>query len=668
MYRARVPRAGAISGPSLGLARLGAFALATLAGFAFLGWLGWTGVTTREEMRAASQRAVRVAELRGMIVYYDEWLTMAAQMAAASGERRWAERFDEAAPKLDATIAEAIELATPEIKAALFETTDEAHRDLDTMERRALALAAEGSLPAARALLNGPDFSYLKDVYAAGIEVFGQDLTTLAVARASSLSDRAWMEAAGLGLSTLFLVSTALMVLGRARLQGALARTAAVARTDALTELPNRRRFYEELETAFADIGQTGGSYALLLIDLDRFKAANDAYGHLVGDELLRLVARRLRAFVHGGDLIARLGGDEFALLVSIGKAAAPPPESDPARMAGRIVSALDQPFILAEGTLARVGASIGIAIAQPGGGGVAELMRRADVALYRAKADGRSCFRFFEQGMDTLARSRALLEGELRRAIADDAIVPHFQPVVEIDTGRLVGVEMLARWPHPIRGMVPPGEFIPIAEDLGLIGPLTDRLLRRACRAAAKWPAPLALACNVSPVQLRDPALPAMVRAVLEETDFPAGRLELEVTESALVGDLALARTLLDQLKGLGVRLSLDDFGTGYSSLRHLQSLPFDKLKIDASFVGAMTADKESQKIVAAVVGLGHSLGLSTVAEGIETEQTAALLRDLGCDLGQGWLFGRPDSADQIDALLREATRAGLPAMLLAS
>ena len=259
-----------------------------------------------------------------------------------------------------------------------------------------------------------------------------------------------------------------------------------------------------------------------------------------------------------------------------------------------------------------------------------------------------------------------ALLEGEFRKAVADEAIVPHFQPLVDIATGRLTGVEMLARWPHPKRGMVSPAEFIPIAEDIGLIGPMTVGLLRQGCRAAANWPAHVTLACNVSPLQLRDAALPGIVAAVLDETGFPADRLVVEVTESALVGDLDLARGLLDELKALGVRLALDDFGTGYSSLRHLQLLPFDKLKIDRSFVAAMVTDRESAKIVSAVVGLGHSLGLSIVAEGVETEQVSALLRGLGCDIGQGWLFGRPVPAHRIDALVVEEAEVERPVTAL--
>ncbi len=263
--------------------------------------------------------------------------------------------------------------------------------------------------------------------------------------------------------------------------------------------------------------------------------------------------------------------------------------------------------------------------------------------------------FRFFEPSMDARIQARALLEGELRQAIANNLIIPHFQPLVEMGAERLIGFEMLARWPHPTRGMVSPAEFISIAEDIGLIGLLTDHLLRSACCIAMTWPSETFVACNVSPLQLRDRGFPAMVRAALGASGLQPHRLELEITESALVGDLELARELLDELKALGVRLALDDFGTGYSSLRHLNMLPFDKLKIDAGFVGAMASNVESRKIVAAVIGLGQSLGLITVAEGVEEPETAALLRDLGCDIGQGWLFGRPCSAEAVNALLSE-------------
>lgn len=650
------------------LATRSTFLLATVAAFASLIWFGWTGAGTRDQVQLASQKALRVTELNGSIAYLDEWLTMSANMAASSGERRWAERYEEAVPKLDADIAEVVELATPEFKAALAETAVEAHRNLVTMERRSLTLVAEGDLVGARALLNGPEFAYLKDVYATGIEEIGQELKTLSCVRAAELNRRAWMEAGGLAFGIVFLVSTALMLRGHLRLKGALARTAAVARTDALTELPNRRFFYEKIEAMFADMSRTGRSCALLLIDLDRFKAANDAYGHLAGDRLLRLVAARLRAISQDDDLVARLGGDEFAMVFLLDSPGQSRLSSDPAAVAARVISVLKEPFELAEGASVRIGASVGVAIAYRGDGGINEFIHRADVALYRAKIEGRSCFRFFKETTDTHLRSLALLEGDLRQAIADDVIVPHFQPFVAIETGRLIGFEMLARWPHPTRGMVSPADFIPIAEDLGLIGLMTERLLRKGCRAAVNWPAHLTLACNVSPLQLRDRDCPAMVRAILDDTQFPAQRLELEVTESALVGDLELARTLLFQLKALGVRLALDDFGTGYSSLRHLQVLTFDKVKIDQSFVNAMLTDKDSGKIVSAVIGLAHNLGLVVVAEGVETAETAALLRKLGCDIGQGWLFGRPAAEENIGAFLREATQMDQHRLALAS
>ena len=634
--------------------------LALAVALGILLWLGWTGTGTRAEMRLASQRAVRVAELRGTFAFFDEWLTMSARMAVLSGEPRWVARFDEAGPKLAAAIAEAVALATPEVGSALAQTMEESNRDLTTMERAAFALVAAGDRNGAQALLDSPEFDYLQAVYASGIETFGQDLETLATARAKALNDRAWMEMSGLGLSAILLVAAVFALKGRARLRAALAATEAVARTDALTGLPNRRSLYEQLRMALARADRSGGAVALLLCDLDRFKGVNDAHGHTAGDHLLQLVAARLRNAAGEGGVIARLGGDEFALVAAPDAANPSGPASEAAaQLARRIIAVLGQPFALPDGLVAQIGVSIGIALARPEDGSVDALVRRADVALYRAKADGRSRFHFFDPGLDAHIQARALLEGELRHAVAHDLLRPHFQPLVDLATERLIGFEMLARWPHPTRGMIAPGEFISIAEDIGLVGPMTECLLRRACCAAAAWPSDIFVACNLSPLQLRDRSLPATVQSILTETGLPAHRLELEITESALVGDIDLAQDLLGKLKALGVRLALDDFGTGYSSLRHLQLLPIDKLKIDASFVQAMDSDTESRKIVAAVIGLSHSLGLVTVAEGVEEEGTARLLRDLGCDIGQGWLYGRPESAEAVSALLFEAARS---------
>ena len=628
------------------------FAVSGMVVAALLTGVGIVGFQMRQEGRLAAQRAVRVAELSGTITHLDSEMAMAARMAALSGDRRAVETFNEDAPKLDVAIAEAIDIANPEIRQALEETTGEAHPDLLIMERRALALVAEGDLAAARALLDTPEFTYLQTVHAAGLEVFGQGLGIFAQTKAARLDARAWAETGGLGLLAALLAAGGLGLRGHLRLRAALTRTAIIAGTDLLTGLPNRRRFYEELDAALIEGRQSGLDHALLLIDLDRFKAVNDAHGHPAGDELLRLVGERLHNVLQNDRQIARLGGDEFAFLLRCDPAGPDRPQTDPAAVARQIVEALAQPITLSSGAVVQVGASVGIGLTRVDDQASSDLMHRADVGLYRAKSEGGGCFRSFEQGSDARVRALAKLEGELRQAIADNAVVPHFQPLVELNTGRLLGVEMLARWPHPIRGMISPSEFIPLAEDSGLVGSMTVSLLRQGCRAAVGWPDHVTLACNLSPLQLRDANLPATIAAVLAETGFPAARLELEVTESALIGDLALARSLLVELKTLGLRLALDDFGTGYSSLRHLQLLPFDKLKIDQSFVGAMVTDVESAKIVSAVVGLGHSLGLSTVAEGVETEEVAALLRGLGCDVGQGWLFGRPAPARDIAAL----------------
>ena len=636
--------------------------LVTIPSIGFMLWLGCSGAALRTQLRIETARAVRVAELRGTISYLGEWLTMSARVAALTGEIRWVARYDEATPRLAAAIAEAVSLATPEVAAELGRTTDEANHDLVAMERAAMARAAAGDRAGAITLLDGPEFEYLQATYAAGMEAFGQDLMTLAAERTTTLSDRAWKEGFALVLAAALLVAAVFALLGRARLRRALARTEAVARTDSLTALSNRRHLYEQLHAALS-APEGGAGIALLLLDLDRFKTINDLHGHPAGDRLLQMVAARLRAAVAQDTLIARLGGDEFAIVAPIDARAEAASRSEAAaQLARRIIATLDRPFELDGATLAQIGVSIGLALAEPGNRTAEDLVQRADVALTQAKADRRGRLRFFEPGMDAAPRLRALLEGELRQAITDDLIIPHFQPLVDLRDGRLVAFEMLARWPHPVRGWVSPAEFIPLAEEIGLIGAMTEHLLRRACHIARRWPADVSFACNISPLQLRDRSLPAMIKAALLESGLAADRLELEITESALVGDLDQARAILLELKALGVRLALDDFGTGYSSLRHLQMLPFDTLKIDASFVAGMVGDTESRKIVTAVVGLAKSLDMTVVAEGVEEAETAALLRALSCDIGQGWLFGRPSPAETAGVLLLDRRHQATP------
>jgi diguanylate cyclase (GGDEF)-like protein len=440
---------------------------------------------------------------------------------------------------------------------------------------------------------------------------------------------------------------------------------------DDLTGLPNRRGMAERLNAALSRSRRDGSTVAALLVDLDRFKPVNDLRGHAAGDRLLRLVAKRMTDTVREADIVARIGGDEFVVAAQF-----PPNTSGKypdeatdasdatARLARRLVAVLEEPFDLGDaGIPVLVGASVGVALAPDGDADVEDLLRRADMAMYLAKEKGRGCFRFFEPTMDAAIRERAAMEVSLRQAIVADELMPYFQPFVALGADQQpIGFEMLARWSHPERGFVPPADFIPLAEETGLIVRMTEQLLRRACNAAASWPDHLILAVNVSPVQLRDRALPAMVATALAESGLPSRRLEIELTESALVGNFELARELLTELKELGVHLTLDDSGTGHSSLRHLQMLPFDKIKVDASFVRNMHISPESGKIVAAVVALGRSLGLLTVAEGIEDAVIATALRDMGCHIGQGWLFGQPLAELATSALACGAMPVRLP------
>ncbi len=407
---------------------------------------------------------------------------------------------------------------------------------------------------------------------------------------------------------------------------------ASLARHDALTGLPNRRHLRETLDNYLVE----GRRFALVGVDLDRFKPINDLYGHAVGDELLVKVARVLQEEAGEGGYVARIGGDEFILAL---------PFETEETLVGQLtglVARFDGPQKLTRHE-ACVGATLGVAIAPADGQDADLLLRRADVALYRAKSEGRGRFAFFEPGMDARAHERASLEQDLRIAIRNDEIVPHFQPLVRLEDGAITAYEVLARWPHRGRGVVGPEQFIPVALEIGLIGELTFNVLRRACRESVAWAGAPAISLNIAPLQLLDPTLPQKLLKILAECGFPPGRLEIEITEDALVADLEAARALLTSLKNVGVKISLDDFGTGYSSLRHLRELPFDHLKIDRSFVTNMSESEEALSIVKTIVQLAKNLGLGVTAEGIETAAQADELHALGCERGQGFHLGRP-------------------------
>jgi diguanylate cyclase (GGDEF)-like protein len=417
-----------------------------------------------------------------------------------------------------------------------------------------------------------------------------------------------------------------------------------MARHDALTNLPNRVLFKDKMEQALA----RGDTLAVMFLDLDRFKSVNDSLGHSIGDALLCAVTERLQGVVSDGDTVARLGGDEFAIVQSRST------PSQASELAAQIIDALVEPFDV-RGHQVVIGTSVGIALAPNDGTEPDQLLRNADMALYRAKAEGRGTYHFFQPEMDAQMQERRRLELDLRRALAEEQFALHYQPLINIDNGKVSGFEALLRWNHPERGVVAPDVFIPVAEEIGLIVPLGDWVLKQACRDAVKWPEWLTVAVNLSAVQFRNPTLALSVISALGQTGLAASRLELEITETVLLQENPAVLDVLHQFRKLGVRICMDDFGTGYSSLSYLRRFPFDKIKIDRSFIRELGKVNDSVAIIRAVMRLGSSLGMITTAEGVETAQQLDILRTEGCMQAQGYLFSKPKPASEVPAMLQE-------------
>ena len=406
-----------------------------------------------------------------------------------------------------------------------------------------------------------------------------------------------------------------------------------MASHDPLTDLANRAHFMQALDKAI----DAEAPFALLALDLDRFKAVNDIFGHGAGDDLLRRVSNILRSSVRGGDLVARIGGDEFLIIQRAASSA-----DDARKLAHRILHMLATEMDVSRDPMA-VGASIGVAFYPQDGENAETLQQNADTALYRAKNNGRGNAAFFDQEMDELARERRMLEHDLRHAITRGQLRLVFQPLVATAFNSIVGYEALLRWDHPERGEVPPDFFIPVAEEIGAIVPIGEWVLREACAVAAGWPSNLSVAVNVSTVQFQVPNLPQIVRDVLQQSGLEAHRLELEITETAFMRNRQGALKALHEIRAMGVRIAMDDFGTGYSSLSNLKAFPFDKIKIDKSFVSSISDDEAARSIVRAIVGLGRSFNMPIVAEGVETEAQRQMLLDEGCPQAQGFYFGAP-------------------------
>jgi diguanylate cyclase (GGDEF)-like protein len=419
-----------------------------------------------------------------------------------------------------------------------------------------------------------------------------------------------------------------------------------LATHDSLTGLPNRALLNERLEHALTRVRRDEVA-AVHMLDLDHFKTVNDTLGHPVGDRLLQTVAERLRPLLRETDTIARMGGDEFTI-VQVGISGA----EDAMALAQRIIETVGEPYEIG-GHQVVIGTSLGIAMAPSDGTSVDQLMRNADLALYRAKGSGRGIHCFFTPEMDAQMQARRALETDLRKALAARQFELHYQPVFNLLSNAIVGFEALIRWRHPERGMILPGSFIPLAEEIGLIVPIGEWVIREACRTAATWPGELQVAVNISPAQLRQQGLVQAVRGALAASGLPASRLELEITETALLADGEATLAMLHQLRALGVRIANDDFGTGYSSLSHLRNFPFDKIKIDRSFVESITESAGSLNIVRAVAALANGLGIAATAEGVETQQQADSVRSEGCTEMQGYLTGAPLPAEAIEDLL---------------
>jgi diguanylate cyclase (GGDEF)-like protein len=418
-----------------------------------------------------------------------------------------------------------------------------------------------------------------------------------------------------------------------------------LAHYDALTDLPNRALFHERLRQQLDQI-VPGEQLAVLYIDIDEFKSVNDSLGHMIGDELLKSVALRLGQCVDGADFVARLGGDEFAIVQTAVK--------DPAEVVDLVTRAFDAIREPCEclGHQVASDASIGIALAPQHGIDLDQILKNADLAMYAAKSAGRRTWRFFEPAMDAHVKARRLLETDLRKAIADQALEVYYQPCLSLHSNRITGCEALLRWRHPERGMISPAEFIPIAEETGLINQLGEWVLATACAEATTWPDDISLAVNVSPVQFRSGTLALKIVAALAASRLPASRLELEITEAVLIRDDDAALEVLHQLRAIGVRIALDDFGTGYSSLSYLQRFPFDKIKIDRCFVNDL-AEQGGSSIVQAVVNIAAARRMTTTAEGVETQRQQEMLRALGCTEMQGYLFSPPKPAAEAKRIL---------------
>jgi diguanylate cyclase (GGDEF)-like protein len=625
------------------------------AGLIVCGVLAERSWLLREGQRIATQLAT-AQQTAGEILLADERLTMSAKMAAATGDTAWITRYEKYLPEIDAAIAQGIALAPPDVARRFDQETRVANDKLVALERYSFEAVRAADPARAHAVLEGSAYAENKQVLSDGTERFTGAMVTAVRNQLLELRAQADLVLALVAAIAFLAGGFIWRRLGSSldSSRGFFIDAQRVASNDMLTGVANRVSLRDTLSAELLRADAQGRPLALLMIDLDRFKPVNDKLGHAVGDLVLKEVALRMSRVLRHGELVARYGGDEFAVLIpACGDAATS------VAIGERLVRAVSAPMVVG-GHAVEVGATIGVARFPDDAKVDEDLLQCADLALYQAKSERRGSVRCYDTGMADAPSAKAVAEQALRDAVRDGQIVPFYQPIVDLASRRVQSLEILSRWQHPERGLVPPSDFIALAEDCGEIGALTLAVLRRACLDARDFDPDVRLSINVAAAQIEDATLADQLLAVLHETGFDPRRLEIELTENALVRDIGSARRVIAMLKAAGMTIALDDFGTGYSSLAYLSELPFDKLKIDRSFIRTLHERAESAKIVASIIGLSRSLGVEVVAEGVETERDAEVLLRLGCGSAQGFLFARPMSAAAMHRA-RSGGRAGM-------
>ena len=606
-------------------------------------------VWSSQALADAAERHATAHRLAGEIRVTEQQLLLATEAASRTGEAGWIDRFDRLTNQQTQTIEHTVLLAPADVAQRYREATREVSGLIQRMRASALKAMSTGSHEAARGLFEGEPYGKANSALNQANEQLAQAMQAATAAELTLLKRRSYAVTAGslllamvLGLA-LWRRLTSGLDASRSSLLNAEGRIQRLATSDMLTGLDNRAGLHDAMQLRMHLARSNQESMAVLMVDLDRFKPINDRNGHMVGDLVLKEVALRLSQCLRQSDLRARYGGDEFVVVLDERDGPGSTRNS-----AQRIVDRLSEPMRFGDLSV-NIGASIGVARFPSDGDTDDELLRKADWALYRAKKNGRGSVCLYDPRLDEVMSEQHKLEQELREGIAAGELVPYYQPIVGLARRNVLSLELLCRWRHPVRGLLTPDKFIPLAEHSGLIAPLTISLLRAACKDLSRFPPHWRLSFNVAPQQIQDETLVYQLMSVLQEAGVPPSRLDVELTETALVNDTARARQVILALKKTGMTVTLDDFGTGYSSLSYLAEMTFDKIKIDRSFVQTMQERPQSAKIIDAIIGLSRSLGVSNVAEGIETELQASMLLKMGCQTGQGYLFGRPVPAKEL-------------------